>query len=119
MATETNTSAHTTGNNSITLGFSLLGGLGMTLMILGAAIGVIGGANADSALVGLFVLSGFLMLATGIGAWLATVRPWEHFDNINEPHYHGHHHEDHHEPTDELLMLDEGASEKTLPETTH
>lgn len=122
MATETNTSAHNTGNNSLTLGMSLLGGLGMTLMILGASIGVIGGANADSSLVGLFVLSGFLMLVAGIGSWLATVRPWEHFDDINQPLYHGHHHEEvHHEPTADLLALDEGvASENTLPaETTH
>ena len=120
MATETNSPAHNTGNNSLTLSLSLLGGLGMTLMILGASIGVIGGENADSTLVGIFVLSGFLMFVSGIGAWLAVVRPWEHFDNINEPHYHGHHHEEaHHEASEDLLALDAGVTENILPETTH
>lgn len=119
MATETNTPVHDTGNNNVTLGFALLGGLGITLMIIGASIGVIGKENADNTLVGLFILSGFLMLATGIGAWLAVVRPWEHFDDINQPLYHGHHHEaHHHEPSDELLTLDSGASVNALPETT-
>lgn len=118
MATETNTPVHDTGNNNVTLGFALLGGLGITLMIIGASIGVIGKENADNTLVGLFILSGFLMLTTGIGAWLAVVRPWEHFDDINQPLYHGHHHEEHHEPSDELLTLDSGVSVNALPETT-
>ena len=119
MATETNTPAHNTGNNNVTLGLALLGGLGITLMIIGSSIGVIGGEDADTTLVGLFILSGFLMLVAGIGAWLAMVRPWEHFDDINQPLYHGHHHEEHHhEPSDELLTLDSGVTEKALPETT-
>ncbi|MDZ4670952.1 MAG: hypothetical protein SH821_08785 [Phototrophicales bacterium] len=119
MATETNTPAHNTGNNSLTLGLSLLGGLGMTLMIVGAGIGVIGGENADSTIVGIFVLSGLLMLISGIGAWLAVVRPWENFDDINEAHYHGHHHEEaHHEASEDLLALDASEPQHSLPETT-
>lgn len=120
MATETNTPAHDTGNNQVTLGFALLGGLGMMLMILGASIGVIGRENADNHLVGLLIFSGFLMLAIGIGAWLATARPWEHFDDINQPLYHGHHHDEHHgsDVDVELLTLDSGTAEKALPEKT-
>lgn len=78
--------------DAITLGFSMLAGLGLTIMIAGAAVGVMGGTSADSNNFGVLIAAGVLMFIIGGGVWMSYVRPWENFDDINEPHYHGHHH---------------------------
>ena len=75
--------------NALKLGLSFVAGTGLFLMVTAAAVGVIGGVE-DSAL-GLLFATGAAMLITGILVWFAVVRPDVTFDDINEPHYHGHH----------------------------
>ena len=113
MATETtNESAHNTGQNSLTLGLAMLAGLGMTMMIVAAGIGVVGGIDSDSALVGWLFIAGVAMFIVGGFGWSGVVRPWETFDDINQPLYHGHDHDDHEEPGEV------NAEQPVLPETT-
>ncbi len=67
---------------------AMLGGVGMTVMILGASVGVIYGAelSADEThSLGLAIVVGLLMLLLAIGLWLGWVRPFERFDDINAP----------------------------------
>ncbi len=69
-------------------GLAMVGGLGMTLMILSASIAVIFGAGlgaeATQSLGLLFVL-GLLLEVLAIAFWLGWVRPFTHFDDINIP----------------------------------
>lgn len=67
---------------------SYLAGLGLTLMVLGAALGVTG--SADGSGLGLLFAAGAVMFACGVIAWFASKRPDAHFDDIDEPRYHGH-----------------------------
>ncbi len=67
---------------------AFLTGLGLTLMVAAAALGVVGGADGTS--LGLLFSVGVVMFICGIIAWFAERRPDQHFDDINEPHYHGH-----------------------------
>lgn len=76
-----------TKQDSLTLTFAFIAGLGMTLMILAGAIGVIDGANADDTLMGLLFVGGGLMLVAGGGAWAGIVRPWEAFPSVTEGYY--------------------------------
>lgn len=85
-----------TGNNALTIGFSAIAGLGFFAMMLALATGVIKGESANSSSIGLLFAAGALLFVAGLAAWLAVVRPWEHFDDINVPKYHGHHHDDDH-----------------------
>ena len=69
-------------------GLAMVGGAGMTLLILGASIGVIYGAALDAESthsVGLALIIGLLLLILAIGFWLGWVRPFERFDDINVP----------------------------------
>lgn len=73
---------------------AMVGGLGMTMMILAAAIGVVyGTALAAEAAhnLGLLFVSGLLALALAIGFWLGWARPFENFDDINVPAEPEHH----------------------------
>ena len=73
----------------------MVGGLGLFMMIIAAMIGVIGGANLDSAttnFIGLSIVGGLLLLITAIGFWLGFVRPFANFDDINIPAEPEHHH---------------------------
>src|SRR5690606_9617850 len=93
--------------NPLTFGLALAGGIGMSLMIVALGYGVALGENADMGLVsGMFVI-GLLMLLGGIIGWVAVVRPFTHFDDINVPQYTGHH--DHGHAADEhaLVVADE------------
>ena len=74
-------------------GMAMLGGLGVTLMMVGAGIGVVL-PDVDSQIIGLIVLLGAGLLGVAVAGWVISVRPHEHFDDINVPIYHGHHHED-------------------------
>ena len=72
----------------------MVGGAGMTLLILGASIGVIYGAGlgAESThSLGLALIVGLLLLILAIGFWLGWVRPFERFDDINVPAETEHH----------------------------
>lgn len=93
MATETNESAHDLGNNSLTLGLAMLAGLGVIFMIVGAGYGVVEGESANNEVVGFLIIGGTAMLLTGAFAWGGIKRPWENFDDINVPMYHGHAHD--------------------------
>ncbi|MCY4061351.1 MAG: hypothetical protein OXG53_03170 [Chloroflexi bacterium] len=75
-------------------GLAMVGGAGMTLLILGASIGVIYGAGlgAESThSLGLALIVGLLLLILAIGFWLGWVRPFERFDDINVPAEPEHH----------------------------
>ena len=91
MTEETSITTETQPSRSLTVGLSFVSGIGLTLMIIAAGIAVIGGEAADSASLGLLFVLGAAMLVTGIIVWFALVRPHTHFDDINEPMYHGHH----------------------------
>jgi ABC-type nickel/cobalt efflux system permease component RcnA len=88
-------------DNPILFGLSFMAGIGITLMIVVAAIGVIDGASADSASLGLFFWLGLALLVCGVVGWFGVTRPDQHFDDINQPlddgHGHGHDeaHDDH------------------------
>ena len=72
----------------------MVGGFGITIMILAATIGVIGGTELDAAstnLVGLTNVAGLLLLIVAIGFWVGLVRPFENFDDINVPTEPEHH----------------------------
>jgi hypothetical protein len=72
-------------------GIALIGGLGITMMVLAAGIGVVL-PDADSAFAGLITLIGLGLLVTSIGGWVILVRPYENFDDISIPLDEGHHH---------------------------
>ena len=78
----------------ILYGLAMVGGLGMTLMIAGASIGVVFGADLDPQSthgLGLLIVVGLLLLALAIGFWLGWVRPFQRFDDINIPAEPEHH----------------------------
>lgn len=117
--TETNTEkTHSTGNNSLTLGFSFLAGTGMVLMMVAAAAGVIQGEAANSDVIGLLFAAGAGAFVVGLGTWMAIKQPWSSFDDINEPLYHGHHHAEDDHKTPELEAGD-SADAPALPASTH
>ncbi|MGJ3238270.1 MAG: hypothetical protein ACFE0Q_06150 [Anaerolineae bacterium] len=101
MVSEENVQENNEQNNENTLTIlAMVGGLGITMMLVAAGIGVVW-ENADSGLIGLIVLIGAGLLVAAIGGWVIVVRPHEHIDDINQPMYHGHHHDDddhHNEP---------------------
>ncbi|MCY4525140.1 MAG: hypothetical protein OXB89_00890 [Anaerolineaceae bacterium] len=66
---------------------SFVAGLGLTLMVIGAALGVTGGGGSD---LGLLFAAGAILFICGVIAWFASARPDAGFDDIDEPRYHGH-----------------------------
>ena len=75
------------------VGLSFVAGLGLILMVVAAGIAVTSNETTDTSGLGLLFAVGVGMLITGIIVWFAVVRPDTHFDDINEPMYHGHHEE--------------------------
>lgn len=71
---------HEFGMTPLTWWLAGLAGAGLTLMLVAAGAGVITGGD-----VGIWFVLGLLMLAGGIGAWIAATRPFENFDNIDVP----------------------------------
>lgn len=95
MASEQETQeTNTTNNESVLTILSMVGGLGITAMVVAAGIGVVWD-NADTALIGLFVMAGAGLLVASIGGWAIVTRPHENIDDITVAKYHGHHHDDH------------------------
>lgn len=90
---------HDTGQNALTLGLSLLTGLGLTLMLTALAAGVILGDSADGDTIGLLFIGGISLFIVGAIAWGGVVQPWAHFDDINVPKEDDHHGHDDHEET--------------------
>lgn len=67
---------------------AFVAGLGLTLMVLGAALGVTGGGAGSD--LGVLFAAGALLFVCGVVAWFANARPDTAFDDIDEPRYHGH-----------------------------
>jgi hypothetical protein len=84
-------------SQNVLYGLAMVGGLGLTLMIVAAGIGVLNLEDLDGGLISLFVALGFGLLVASIGGWAIATRPFENFDDITVAQYHGHHHEEHHE----------------------
>lgn len=80
-------------NKPLPLGLAFITGIGLTLMVISAAIGVVSGDAVDAGALSLLFALGAAALIAGILAWFLVVRPDTHFDDINEPMYHGHHDE--------------------------
>jgi ABC-type nickel/cobalt efflux system permease component RcnA len=95
MAEEPKHSAHDTGNNAVTLGIAAITGVGFALMAVALSLGVIRGESADTNIIRMIFTGGATLFVVGFIAWLSVVRPWENFDDINQPKYHGHHHDEH------------------------
>jgi hypothetical protein len=88
------------GNSSV-LGAAMIAGLGVILMILVAAIGVVQGATADSNLLGLMFAGGVAFFLIGVVGWFGLTQPQKHFDDINIPKDSGHHGHDAHAAQDD------------------
>lgn len=71
-------------SKNLLLALSTIGGLGITLMMVAAAVGVVEGATADNQSLSLYFGLGCLMLVSACGAWFAIVRPDKNFDDINQ-----------------------------------
>ena len=83
-------------SQAVSLALAFCGGVGITMMMIAAGIGVVQGTAADSSAIGLAFIAGLALLIVGVVAWFAVVQPQKHFDDINVPQYHGHdeHHDD-------------------------
>jgi hypothetical protein len=92
VATETNSTSH-----SLVVGLAFIAGAGLILMVTVAAVGAIQGDAADPNALGVLFALGVILLVGGIGAWLGVVRPFAHFDDINQPAPDEHHPETHHD----------------------
>lgn len=71
-------------SNPLNLSLALIGGGGLTLMLVGLGYGV-AAPDANATAVGGLVLLGALALAFGVGGWIVLTRPASHFDDINVP----------------------------------
>ncbi len=86
-------------------GLALTSGAGLVLMMTALAVGVVQGDAANGTVVGVAFAGGLALLILGIGAWLAVVQPFKHFDDINIPQYTGHHEEAHEVHHDEAAII--------------
>ena len=81
-------------------GMSMIAGLGVILIVLALAIGVIQGSAADNSSIGIAFISGIGLFVLGAVGWFGLTRPEQHFDDINQPlddgsHGHAEAHDDH------------------------
>jgi hypothetical protein len=90
-------------HSPIVLVVAMVAGLGVILMIIALAAGVVQGSAADSSAVGLLLAGGFILFLLGAVAWFTLTQPQNHFDDISKPidtdAHHGHH--DQHPAPDE------------------
>jgi hypothetical protein len=118
--------SHDIGLNATTLSFSLLAGLGIVLMILALAIGVITGNSADttaaasnSSTITILFIAGLLALIAGAAAWIGVTQPFRNFDDINVPADDvAHGHEEAHSDETAIVVADEHALVIAEPETS-
>lgn len=106
VATETEHSNNQLNNPQVLTGLAMIGGLGLTVMIVAFGYGVVD-SSADSGLIGMALVAGGLLVLGASVAWFFVVEPHKHFDDINKPMYHGHHdhneHDAHDAPEQEVL----------------
>jgi hypothetical protein len=86
-------SENSSAAKSLPIGLAFIAGIGLILMVIVAGIGVVSGDSIDPAALNLLFALGTATLIAGIIAWFVITRPDTHFDDINEPMYHGHHDE--------------------------
>lgn len=91
-------------SNSLSIGMAFIAGIGLTLMVVAAGVGVVQGEAASSSLLGLMFAGGLVMLISGIVAWFVIVQPHHHFDDINVPEYTGHGHGDEHHAEEHAIV---------------
>jgi hypothetical protein len=72
-------------SNPLSFGLALTAGIGVIVMIIALAIGVVQGETADSRVIGFTLVAGFTLLVVGFIGWMVVVRPFDHFDDINVP----------------------------------
>ena len=72
-------------SNPLSFGLALTAGIGVIVMIIALAIGVVQGESVDSRVIGFAIVAGFTLLAVGFIGWMVVVRPFDHFDDINVP----------------------------------
>lgn len=82
-------------DNPLSFGLALLGGIGLTIMIVALGLGVVGTDPSTENTVGVLFLLGLLLLIVGVGAWVGVTRPFEHFDDITQAKDTGHGHGSH------------------------
>jgi hypothetical protein len=70
-------------------------GVGLTLMILAGGLGTAFAGEANPSLYGMIFALGLVAFLAGVALWMAFVRPWTQFDDINVPLDSGHGHGDH------------------------
>lgn len=115
---EIQTTSEQTSNETVLTILAMIGGLGIVTMVIAAAIGVVW-ENADSGLIGVFVMAGFGLIVAGVGGWVIVERPYENFDDISQANYHGHHHEEEVENVDDDLLNDAGEVNVYKPQQEH
>ena len=103
----------------LTFGLSMVAGIGLILLIGALAYGVAVGESANMNVIsGLFII-GLLLFLSGLIGWLAVVRPFERFDDINVPQYTGHHGHESHGHAIVVSSPDESAPAEPHGETHH
>jgi ABC-type nickel/cobalt efflux system permease component RcnA len=75
----------------LAIGLAFCAGLGLTIMVVALALGVINGAEANANGLGVLFAAGLVMLIGGIGGWLGAVQPFQNFDDISKPAEDDHH----------------------------
>jgi ABC-type nickel/cobalt efflux system permease component RcnA len=90
----------------LAISLAFIAGLGLTIMIVALALGVINGAEANANGLGVLFAAGLVILIGGIGGWMGAVRPFQHFDDINKPAEDDHHAS---EPHDEHAIVEHKA----------
>lgn len=78
-------------NNPLTFGLAMTAGIGIILMVLALALGVIQGEAADANALGLLIVGGLILFIVGVAGWYGVVQPQRNFDDINVPIDTGHH----------------------------
>ena len=73
---------------------SIIGGIGLTLMMIAMGVGVVQGATTNSNILGAVFWTGLIMLIGATIGWFGVSQPYKYIDDINQPQYTGHHHHD-------------------------
>lgn len=100
---------------AVIVGLAFMAGLGLILMVIALAMGVIEGEAANMNTVNMTFLAGLVLLVSGIAGWIAVAQPHRHFDNINVPQDDGHHGHD----AEEHALVVTHPDDHTLVESKH